>query len=111
MLYNIPNALSIIITGAPDFPTALLHNVSANTESSAVIQWQPPLYTGGRGISIINYMVTASDQTTLVHGDMLTYTVTGLDVNTDFIVKVTAVNSCAQESIAATVTVNIEAKG
>ena len=94
--------------GIPDPPHELYHDVSANTESSAVIQWQPPLYTGGR---LIRYTVTANGQTESVSGDEFTYNITGLDVNTDYTVEVTAVNSCGLESEPATITVNIEARG
>ena len=94
--------------GIPDPPQELDHDVSANTESSAVIQWQPPLYTGG---SVINYTVTANGQTESVSGDVFTYTITGLDVNTDYSVEVTAVNSCGLESEPATVTVIIQTRG
>ena len=83
-------------------------NASANTDSSAVIQWQRPLYTGGL---IINYRITANGQPTSVSGDVFNYTITGLDFNTDYSVEVTAVNSCSLESEPANVTVNIEARG
>ena len=73
-----------------------------------MIQWQSPLYTGG---PIIRYTVTANGQTESVSGDAFTYTITGLDVNTNHIVKVTAVNSCGLESEPANVIVNIEARG
>ena len=75
-----------------------------------MIQWQSPLYTGG---PIIRYTVTANGQSTSVGGtgDVFTYTITGLDVNTNYTVEVTAVNSCGLESEPANVTVNIEARG
>ena len=94
--------------GNPNPPQELRHVISANTESSAVIQWQPPLYTGG---SLIRYTVTANGQTESVSGDMFTYNITGLDVNTDYTVEVTAVNSCGLESEPATITVIIQARG
>jgi hypothetical protein len=101
----------VTLSGIPDPPQQLEHNVSANTESSAVIQWQSPNNTGGNNISIINYiMVTDNGQTASVSGDVFTYTITGLDFNTDHIVEVTAVNSCGLKSEPAIVTVNIEAR-
>ena len=111
-LYTLYQTCNTVLynTGAPDSPAALRHDVSANTESSAVIQWQSPLYTGGSGISIISYMITANGQTTPVSSNEFTYTITGLDVNTNYSVEVISVNSCL-ESEPATVTVNIEAKG
>ena len=97
------------LTDKPSPPHEPHHDVSANTESSAVIQWQSPLYTGG---PIIRYTINASTgQTEAISGDVFTYTITGLDVNTDYIVEVTAVNSCGLESEPANVTVNIEARG
>ena len=44
-------------------PVNLSQIVSANTESSAVVQWQPPEETVGRGINISNYTVTVSNST------------------------------------------------
>ena len=73
-----------------------------------MIQWQSPLYTGG---PIIRYTVTANGPSTSVSGNVFTYTITGLDVNTDYSVEVTAVNSCGLESEPANVIVNIEARG
>ena len=73
-----------------------------------MFQWQSPLYTGG---PIIRYTVTANGHTESVSGDVFTYTITGLDFNTDYNVEVTAVNSCGLESEPANVTVNIEARG
>ena len=96
------------LTGNPSPPHELHHDALANTVSSAVIQWQSPLYTGG---PIIRYTVTVNGQTASVSGDVFTYTITGLDVNTDYSVEVTAVNSCGLESEPANITVNIEARG
>jgi hypothetical protein len=105
------NMTNVTVSGIPDPPQQLEHNVSANTESSAVIQWQSPNNTGGNNISIINYiMVTDNGQTASVSGDVFTYTITGLDFNTDHIVEVTAVNSCGLKSEPAIVTVNIVAR-
>ena len=56
-------------------------------------------------------MITTNGQTTPVSGDEFAYTITGLDVNTDYTVEVTSVNSCGMKSEPANVTVNIEAKG
>ena len=97
------------LTGNPSPPHELHHNTLANTdESSAVIQWLPPLYTGG---PIISYTVTASNGQTESVDNVFNYTITGLDFNTDYSVEVTAVNSCGLESEPANVTVNIEARG
>ena len=88
------------LTGNPSPPNELHHDVSANTASSAVIQWQSPLYTGG---PIIRYIINASNgQTASVSGDVFTDTIAGLDFNTDY---------SGHESKPANVTVNIEARG
>ena len=108
LLVHINIAMFSILKGNPSPPHELHHDVSANTESSAVIQWQSPLYTGG---PIISYTVTANGQTVSVSGNVFTYTITGLDVNTYYSVEVTAVNSCGLESEPVHVTVNIEASG
>ena len=77
--------------------------------SSAVIQWQAPLYTGG---SIVEYTVTGSNgQNESISGDMFNYTITGLEINTNYSFQVTAVNSCGLKSKPANVTVNIKARG
>jgi hypothetical protein len=104
---TVDRMINITVSGNPSPPHKLHHNTLANTESSAVIQWQSPLYTGG---PVINYTVTANGQTESVSGDVFTYTITGLDFNTDHIVEVTAVNSCGLKSEPAIVTVNIEAR-
>ena len=52
---------SFLTTDPPGPPVNLGQNESANTESSAVVQWQSPEETGGRGISISSYAVTVSD--------------------------------------------------
>ena len=62
----------------------------------------------------MEYEVTANGQSTLVSAvgsDLLNRTITGLDYNTVYDVSVTALNSCGLDSEAATVVVNIEARG
>ena len=99
---------AVLSTGSPDPPQKLYHDVAANTESSAVIRWQPPLITGG---SIFSYTITANGHSDSVSGDVLTYTITGLDFNTNYSIEVTAINLCGLEGEANSVTVNIEARG
>ena len=103
------------IIGAPGSPLNLRHDVMANTESSAVIRWNPPSNTGGNGISISEYGIMSSDNglslTPAVSGDMLNYNITGLEYNTNYNVEVTAINSCGLKSEPANVLVNIEARG
>ena len=82
---------------------------------SVAIQWQAPLYTGGgEDISVTKYNVTANGRTTVVMkdvSDIFNLTITGLDYNTDYDVKVTAINSCGLGSKPSTVLVNIGAQG
>ena len=95
--------------------------VSANTESSAVVQWQSPEETGGRGISISSYTVTVSDDaghqimSESVSDDgrdgAFSHTISGLDYNTVYGVEVTATDSCGDTSPPATTSVFIEARG
>ena len=95
--------------------------VSANTESSAVVQWQSPEETGGRGISISSYTVTVSDDagrqimSESVSDDgrdgAFSHTISGLDYNTVYGVEVTAINSCGDTSQPATTSVFIVAGG
>ena len=102
-----------LVLGDPGPPLDLTHDMSANTVSSAVITWDPPSNTGGDGISITGYRIMSSDNDLNLNNetDDTTYTITGLQYNTNYSVEVTAINSCGQESGPATVVVNIEARG
>ena len=92
-------------------------NESANTESSAEIQWQHPVETGGRGISISSYTVNVFDDaghqilSTSVSGNVSTFNITGLEYNRAYNAEITAINSCGFSSPAATLTVMIKARG
>ena len=82
--------------------------------SSAVITWDPPSTTGGGdGISITEYRIISSDNGLNLNNetDNTTYTITGLQYNTNYSINVTAIISCGQESGPASVVVNIEARG
>ena len=88
----------------------LTHDMSANTVSSAVIRWDPPSTTGG---DITGYRIMSSDNGLNLNKtvDDTTYTITGLQYNTNYSVEVTAINLCARESPPASVEVNIKARG
>ena len=103
----------VLVLGDPDPPLDLTHDMSANTVSSAVITWDSPSTTGGDGISITGYRIMSSDNglNLNVTVDDITYTITGLQYNTNYSVNVTAINSCGLESGPADVVVNIEARG
>ena len=83
-----------------------------------MVQWQRPEETG---VSISNYTVTVSDGaghqilSESVSDDSrdgpFTHNISGLDYNTLYEVKVTAVNSCGLTSQPATISVVIEARG
>lgn len=105
--------LNVVYTRWSRLSLSLTHDVSANTVSSAVIRWDPPSSTGGGGISITKYRIMSSDNglSLNVTVDDMTYTITGLQYNTDYSVEVTAINSCGLESEPASEVVNIEARG
>lgn len=108
------NDNSLYFLGFPDFPLGLHQNASLNTESSAAIQWRAPLYTGGDEISVMSFIVRVNGRTISVKNsgsDMFTHTITELQYNTDYNVKVTTNNSCGRESNPGTVSVRIDARG
>ena len=79
---------NLLCKGKPDTLQKLQHNVSANTESSAVIQWQSPLYTGG---PIIRYRINAVIARLHQSVVMCSPTPAGLDINIDYTVDVIVV--------------------
>ena len=107
--------LLLLLVGDPGPPLNLTHDMSANTVSSAVIRWDSPSTTGGGGdgISITGYRIMSSDNGLNLNETVndTTYTITGVEYNTNYSVEVTATNSCGQESGPASVVVNIEARG
>ena len=95
--------------------------VSGDTESSAVVQWQRPEETGGRGINISSYTVTVCNITGHQMSESVpdddrengtfTHTITGLTYNTTYTVKVTTINSCGLASQSSPINIIIEAEG
>ena len=86
--------------------------VSANTETSAVVQWRSPATTGGNGVPISDYRVTVDGvMTPTVSGDVFTATIDVPQFNKNYSVSVTAINSCGLPSQPANTTVFIEARG
>ena len=83
--------------------------MSANTESSATIQWS----SGDSGIT--SYLVRVDAQMVTVHNPsnamVLTYVVSWLKYNTYYSVEVMTVDKCGLESEPTTVIVNISARG
>ena len=96
------------LTDCPDAPRGLHQNMSFTTESSAVIRWESPLFTGGGGVVIMSYNITVNSQTVnLVSASTLFYNIPGLDYNKEYNVTVAAINSCGLESQPANTTVII----
>ena len=81
----------------PDPPTDLSYDDSVIIEDTVALQWSRPTYTGGVGVTVMEYRVTANDQTeTVISSDeVVTYTSSGLIYGD---VQVSAINSCGQRS-------------
>jgi hypothetical protein len=104
------NASCPIATDPPGPPVELSQVVSANTETSAVVQWRSPAMTGGNGVNISEYRVTVAGVVTQTvshddSGDVFTANITVSDFNTNYSVSVTAINSCGLSSQPANTTV------
>ena len=104
------------ILDPPGPPEGLSQDASANTETSAVVEWRSPATTGGSGITISEYTVTIDSQVsqTVSHDDsrdVFTVTIPVRQYNTTYSVSVTAINSCGLSSQPATTDVSIEARG
>ena len=82
---------------SPLAPSGLEQVPSANTLTSATITWQEPPDTGEGGIDITHYTVYTSLRSP-VDISTLSHTLTGLEVETDYAVSVTATNECGLES-------------
>ena len=89
------HSIVLLVIDDPGPPLDLIHDVSANTVSSAVITWDSPSITGGGdGISITGYRIMSSDNgfnlNERVNNMTYVFTITGLQYNTDYSVEVTA---------------------
>ena len=102
------------LTDPPNPPINLHQNELANTESSAVVQWEPPFFNGN---STIRYTVTVNCQISqsVRHEDadniVFPHNISGLIYNTEYNVSVTAINSCGLSSEPANTSVFIDARG
>ena len=85
------------VDSSPAAPSSLEQVPSANTLTSATFTWQEPTDTGGGGIDITHYTVDTSVGSP-VNTTTLSHTLTGLEVETDYTVSVTATNECGFES-------------
>ena len=115
ILLNSSYCVGMIFPDPPGSPQSLSQDVSANTVSSLVVEWQSPSLTGGSGISITSYTVTIDGSLSGTVSDdgsgVYTHNITGLVYNTDYSVEVAAVNECGLTSQPATLTTNIDARG
>ena len=89
----------MLVDSPPAAPSGLEQVSSANILTSANVanatfKWQEPTDTGGGGIDIAHYTV----DTNLANVTILNYTLTDLEVETDYSVSVTATNECGLES-------------
>ena len=80
--------------GLEQVPSANTLTCANCTEANATFRWQEPTDTGGGGIDISHYTVNTS----VANVTILNYTLTGLEVETDYTVSVTATNECGFES-------------
>ena len=73
------------------------YDESVVIESSVDLEWSRPSYTGSRGVSVMNYTVSANGGTVVVSDDseVVRYTSQSLIYGD---VLVSAINSCGQES-------------
>ena len=76
------------------------YDESVVIESSVDLVWSKPSYTGSRGVSVMNYTVSANGGTVVVSDDseVVRYTSQSLIYGD---VLVSAINSCGQQSIPA----------
>ena len=91
------NVTAVYMLGPPDSPTSVSYNELVVIVSSVELQWMRPSYTGSRGVSVMNYTVTANGGTVVASDDseVVSYTSPPLIYGD---VLVTAVNSCGQKS-------------
>ena len=82
-----------IVIGVPNWP----YNVTYY-ELSFKLVWSRPSYTGSRGVSVMNYTVSANGGTVVVSDDseVVMYTSQSLIYGD---VLVSAINSCGQQSL------------
>ena len=104
---SVLNYLTVIhVPGVPDPASGLDYDDTVVIESSVTLQWTRPSYTGG--VSLMNYSVSANDQTWPVSDEreLVSYTTSGQVYGE---VQVTAINFCGQQSL--TTSINIPAEG
>lgn len=92
-----------------------LRSITLKNAPSIVIQWDPPVYSGGDGIIIQKYRIRIRevDYIEEEHGTKPSHTIDGTNMmfNRIYMVEVSAINTCEVESIPANISVTIEATG
>ena len=98
--------LELTQIGSAATPSNLVHVKSSNTLTTATITWE----SGGNDVS---YTVNSTSAGTPIHGITQTsYTLRDLEVETDYVVSVTATNECGNESPPSEeITVRIDGQG
>ena len=96
----------MIVTGSPAAPSNLVHVKSSNTLTTATITWE----SVGNNVS---YTVNSTSPRAPFSGITQTsYTFGDLEVETDYVVSVTATNECGTESPPSEeITVRIDLQG
>jgi len=105
----------LIYAGKPSPPDNLRGAIAGDTLSVA-IEWDPPVYAGGNGISILMYRITIpetdyEEESNTTRSHTITADSTNVMFNIPYVVEVTAINTCGDESAPASQTIIIEAIG
>ena len=88
--------------GNPDPPSRGLYMYDGGL--TVDLEWTRPSYTGGDGVTVDEYTVSANGQSEIVSdsSEVVSYTSTGLIYGE---VLVTAINSCGLESLPTSITI------
>ena len=98
------HSITHIPTASPT-PSNLSHLLSSNTPTTATITWDSV-------DNAVSYTVrSASLQSPVTGIEEDSYTLTGLELETDYTVSVTATNECGEESPPQNITVRIDVQG
>ena len=98
-------------------PPKHLRNATPHDMPATTIEWDPPVYTGGNETSIWKYRIRIpeTNYSEEKSGTELSHTLRANSINGSFNtlykVDVTAINTCGNESIPASIVISIEANG
>ena len=106
---NTSKFMHIFVAENPDPPMDLMYDDTVIIVSSVDLEWNRPSYTGGDGVTVDEYTVSAIGQSETVSdsSEVVRYTSTGLIYGE---VLVTAINSCGLESKSPLI-ININSSG